>query len=238
MQKLEKTRSAELLLRCGVVGPLLFIVVFFIEGFTRPGYDPYHSMVSELSLSSWGWQQIANFLMCGTLMLAGTIGLRHISTSRWAVRVLTVTALGMLMAGVFQTDPGLAYPADAPHALPVGAHSWHGELHGIAGAIVFFSLPIATGFMAAWFGGRHDRPWLAYTLGTLIVGFATFMVSMAFPDGPAGVFQRLTIVTYFTWFSMLTRHFAQLLEQEQLSRAVAGAGTGRRTTVQLSGGRM
>jgi hypothetical protein len=65
MHNVEQIRSTEFLLRCGVVGPLLFIAVFLVEGLTRPGYDPYHSMVSELQLSGWGWQQIANFLMCG-----------------------------------------------------------------------------------------------------------------------------------------------------------------------------
>jgi hypothetical protein len=31
---IEKLRSTEFVLRCGVVGPLLFIVVFLIEGAT------------------------------------------------------------------------------------------------------------------------------------------------------------------------------------------------------------
>jgi hypothetical protein len=184
---------------------MLFVAVFFVEGFTRPDYDPYRSMVSELSLSAWGWQQIANFLLCGALMLAGTVGLRRTDTSRWAARVLTVTALGMLMAGVFVCDPGLAYPAGAPDAVPVGTGTWHGLLHGIAGAIVFFSLPVAMGLMAAWFGRRHELGWLAYTLASLVIGFAAFMASnvTAMHGGPAGVFQRLAIIAYFTWFSLL-----------------------------------
>jgi hypothetical protein len=147
-------------------------------------------------------------------MLAGVIGLRA-NGSRWAARVLTVTALGMLMAGVFVTDPGLAYPADAPHALPAGTHTWHGLLHGIAGAIVFFSLPIATGFTAAWFARQHERAWMAYSLATLAIGFTSFMVAMGNPDGPAGVYQRITIITYFTWFSLVALHFAQITHQQR-----------------------
>ena len=160
------------LLRCGIVGPLLFVAVFLIEGFMRPEYNPYRSMVSELSLSDWGWQQIANFLVCGMLMFAFTCGLPRVDTSRWATRILTVTAIGMLMAGVFVCDPGLAYPAGAPDALPVGTGTWHGQLHGIAGALVFFSLPLAIGFMAAWFARQADRRWFAYSIATLLIGFA------------------------------------------------------------------
>lgn len=149
MRFLTQKCRTEVLLGSGLVGPLLFIVVFLIEGFTRPDYDPYRNMVSELSLSSWGWQQIANFLMCGTLMLAFAIRLRRVDTSRWAARVLTLTALGMLMAGAFVCDPGLAYPAGAPDALPLAGGSWHNQLHGVAGFTVFFSLPIAIALMAA-----------------------------------------------------------------------------------------
>jgi hypothetical membrane protein len=209
----DQAMRTELLLRCGALGPLVFIAVFLVEGFTRPGYDPYHSMVSELALSSWGWQQIANFLLCGGAMLAGTIGLWRARTARLAAGVLTITALGMLLAGIFVTDPGLAYPADAPRALPEGAHTWHGLLHGLAGAIVFFSLPIATVIMAAWFGRRRQGRWLLYTLATLGVGFATFLISMADPAVPAGVFQRITIITYFTWLSMVLLHAANLQRQ-------------------------
>lgn len=209
-----KSRTA-LLLGSGVVGPLLFIVVFFIEGFTRPDYDSYRTMVSELSLSSWGWQQIANFLMCGTLMLAFAIGLRRVQTSRWAARVLTLTALGMLLAGMFAADPGLAYPAGAPDALPLGTGSWHGQLHAVAGFTVFFSLPIAIGLMAAWFGRQRDYSWLAYTLATLVIGFTSFMASniTAMHGGPAGLFQRVAIIAYFTWLSMLALHLNRVAQQ-------------------------
>jgi hypothetical membrane protein len=38
------------LLACGTVGPLVFIVVFLIEGATRPSYSTWHQFVSSLSL--------------------------------------------------------------------------------------------------------------------------------------------------------------------------------------------
>src|SRR5262245_19979914 len=49
----------------GVVGPLLFIVVFLLEGATRSGYDPVRYPVSSLSIGTRGWIQAANFLMVG-----------------------------------------------------------------------------------------------------------------------------------------------------------------------------
>jgi uncharacterized membrane protein len=74
----KKIRSTEFLLLCGVIGPLLFILVFLIEGATRPGYSAWRTDVSYLALSNQGWEQIANFIVCGSLCIAFAVGLRRI----------------------------------------------------------------------------------------------------------------------------------------------------------------
>src|SRR6266550_8344454 len=65
------------LLYAGVVGPLLFIVVFLLEGFTRPGYSQWRHYVSQLATGDGGWMQVVNFLVCGTLVIAFAIALRE-----------------------------------------------------------------------------------------------------------------------------------------------------------------
>src|SRR5260370_6809603 len=65
------------LLYAGVIGPLLFIVVFIVEGLTRPGYSAWRHYVSQLATGDGGWVQVVNFLVCGSLMVAFAIGLRH-----------------------------------------------------------------------------------------------------------------------------------------------------------------
>src|SRR5260370_12349612 len=65
------------LLYAGIVGPLLFIVVFLLEGFTRPGYSQWRNFVSQLATGDGGWVQVLNFLVCGTLVIAFAIGLRY-----------------------------------------------------------------------------------------------------------------------------------------------------------------
>jgi hypothetical protein len=139
--------------------------------------------------------------------------------------VLTVTAVGMLAAGVFVADPGLAYPAGAPDALPLGTGTWHGQLHALAGFTVFFSLPLACGLMAAWFGRqRAERKWMLYTLVTLALGFTAFMASniTAMHGGPAGLFQRMSIIAYFTWLSLVAPHLERARPGSQ-RQAAAGA---------------
>src|SRR5579864_7245742 len=71
------TRLTRLLLAGGVVGPALFIVVFLLEGATRPGYSAWRDYVSDLSLSNQGWKQIANFIVCGLLSAGFAWGLRR-----------------------------------------------------------------------------------------------------------------------------------------------------------------
>jgi len=62
LYSLTHSRLTLLLLAGGVIGPPLFIVVFLIEGATRPGYSAWRNYVSDLALSNQGWEQVANFL--------------------------------------------------------------------------------------------------------------------------------------------------------------------------------
>jgi hypothetical membrane protein len=201
--------STRVLTLCGALGAALFVGVFTLESATRPAYDALRNMVSELSLSDDGWMQIANFLMIGTLLLAFSTGLRRSLRGRrgatWGPRILRVTGIGMLMAGVFVCDPGLAYPAGAPAGLPLGTGSWHGQLHALAGFVVFFSLPAAVLVLARAFPGQ--RSWAVYSVATVMLAFAAFIASniSAMHDIPlAGLFQRVCIIIYLSWVAVLS----------------------------------
>ncbi len=53
----------------GMIGSALFVTVFTLEGWLRPGYDWRSTFISELSIGPRGWVQIVNFIMLGTLFL-------------------------------------------------------------------------------------------------------------------------------------------------------------------------
>ena len=72
----EQPLAMRLLLFCGIIGPLLFIVVFLIEGATRADYNPLRYPVSSLSIGDLGWIQATNFLMVGLLLFAFAIDAR------------------------------------------------------------------------------------------------------------------------------------------------------------------
>src|SRR5689334_23108145 len=132
------TRLTMLLLAGGVVGPILFIVVFLIEGATRPGYSPWRNYVSQLSTGEGGWVQIANFIMCGLLTLGFALALWSSSTRSagrfaWGPALLTIFSLDLILAGIFVTDPALGYPPGSP--LGPQGQTAHGAIHGVAGLL-------------------------------------------------------------------------------------------------------
>jgi hypothetical protein len=147
-------------------GAIRFPIVALIEGATRPGYNPWTHYVSELSLSECGWTQIANFIICGLLIIGAAIGLgwalRPGPGSLWGPRLVAAFGTSLLVAGVFVTDPSHGYPADA---VVTGPQTGHGTIHGINGPICFRLLP-AAGWVFARYFWRISPKWAR--LSTLV----------------------------------------------------------------------
>src|SRR5215831_12514647 len=130
-QTLNVPLVTRLLIACGAVGPLLFVIVLLIEGATRPGYSAWHNYGSSLSLGDQGWMQIVNFLVCGVLILGFAVGLRRVFHSGrgsvWGPLLLGVFGMSLIVAGLFVTDPSLGYPAGT---YTHGPQTLHGTIHG------------------------------------------------------------------------------------------------------------
>jgi hypothetical membrane protein len=199
-----------LLLYAGVIGPLVFIVVFLIEGLTRPGYSAWRHYVSQLATGPGGWVQVVNFLVCGTLVIAFAVGLRGATRSIAAPILLGLFGVSLLVAGTFSTDPALGYP---PGAATV--HTTHGMIHGFAGLGAFSLLPATTFVTAAWFARHGSKRWFWYSLAVGLTMIVTFIASTTFsamdgaglmPNAPTGFFQRVAIIAGWTWISMVALH--------------------------------
>lgn len=196
---MEPDASTRWLATCGVVGAALFVVVFAIDGATRPGYDARLHPVSALSLGEGGWVQIANFLAAGALFVAASVGwhraLEGGAGAKWAPRLLATVGLGLMAAGVFVTDPELGYP---PGVVSEG-YSWHGNLHGLAALFVFGALT-ALGFVFARRLRQEGRPrWAnaSAAAGILVLAFfiATGIAAALPAGGPVGLLQRVSVVS-------------------------------------------
>ena len=230
MDGLKKIRITEFLLLCGVIGPPLFYVVLLIEGATRPGYSAWRVAGSYLALSDQGWEQIANFVVCGSLCIAFAIGLRRVwptgTASVWGPRLVGLFGLGLVIAGVFVTDPGWGYPAGAP--IGGSEQTWHGWIHGINGLLLFLVvLPAACFVLARRFAGSpKDRRWATYSwmTGALILfislPFGTFVVPLAESAGfpmVDGLVQRVEILIGWSWLALVALH---LWREVRLARSL------------------
>jgi hypothetical protein len=201
----ERPVAIPLLLACGAIGPLLFIVVFLILGATRPHYSAWQIPVSSLSIGEAGWTQMTNFMVCGALVFGFAIGLRRVlRTGRgsiWGPILLGIFGLCLIGAGIFVTDPGLGYPPGASTTPTV-----HGTLHNVLSLFVFASL-IAACFVLA----RRDaadpaeRGWAWYSVATGLLVAVLFVLTgvVAVQGGPAGIVQRICIIVGWSWIAVL-----------------------------------
>lgn len=202
------------LLHAGIVGPLSFIALFFVEGFTRPGYSQWRNLVSQLATGPFGWMQVLNFLLCGALVMACAIGMRSaLRGTRGSIGVpllMGMFATALLVAGIFVTDPSQGYPVGAPEV-----HTTHGLIHGFAGLAAFLTLA-ATAFAMSWHfsADSRQRRWMVYSISIgvfIMVSFpASFVLSAQLPGSPGGVFQRITIISGWMWLAAVAWHVSQV----------------------------
>jgi hypothetical membrane protein len=210
---MDDRRMTRWLLLAGVIGPVLFVVVFLVEGWTRPGYDPTRMFVSGLSLTDAGWQQVANFVITGLLFLAAAVGWRRAMPDGPGCRsgpiLIGLVGIGLVGAGIFVTDPGFGYPPGTPGGFPRGS-SLHSSLHQVASILVFGGLPAAIFVLARRFRGEGSR-WAAYSLASGIAMVVTFVAAFAFLD-LTGLLQRVSIVIGFGWVARVSWRFRSQAE--------------------------
>ena len=207
-----RSLTERLLLSGGTIGALVFIVVLLVEGATRPGYDAWHHPISTLSLGKDGWMQIANFLVCGVLLVGFAVGVRLAFRPGpggvWGPILLGISGLSLVLAGIFSVDPSLGYP---PGAAPTS--TVHGGIHLLVSNVGVISMLAAYVVLARRFWGDSGwRAWAVFCIaaGMLTVTFAiaTSMATSTAADAPFGLFQRLSTVSSWGALSVLALRLA------------------------------
>jgi hypothetical membrane protein len=121
----------------GIIAPVIFVLVFTIEGYYRPNYSWVRNFISELSIGDRGWIQITNFLVFGGLIFIFGLGMYREFQKRNILfsgpTILIIIAGSYFISGLFITDPGTVFTKQK---------SVHGIIHGVFGAIVFTLMPI------------------------------------------------------------------------------------------------
>ena len=189
-----------------MIGPALFVAIFTLEGWLRPGYSSRGMFVSELALGPRGWIQIVNFIVFGILFLVFARGVAAEfpdgKASRWGPILLTIIGISFLASGPLVMDPV---------TVPPDQMSLHGKLHmNLFGALVFSLSPVSCFVFLRRF--REDPKWRSLGWWTLAAGIITVAVVVVMAAGPTqapaapnafnawrGLIQRTLIVTYTPW---------------------------------------
>ncbi len=216
-----RRRWARLGAAAGVAAALLFVGVFLIEGWLRPGYSATGMFVSELSLGPRGWVQIASFVLTGLLIVVFARGVAVVLEGGVAGAsgplLLQVIGVALIASGPFVTDPSAMF----------SQRSVHGIVHGVFGAVVFSLAPVSSLVLHRRF--RRDPDWGSLAGWTLAVTVSMLVeiVLLKVAEQPSsslfawkGLIQRVILISYFGWIVTVA------LRLRRLTAAARGAAGG------------
>ncbi|TMF70836.1 MAG: DUF998 domain-containing protein [Chloroflexi bacterium] len=188
-----KVNTTAALLACGAVAGPLFLVVVFIQAFTRRGFSMTIHPPSLLSLGDGGWIQVANFIVCGLLFVAAGAGLRRATRATWGPILIACVGAGMVIGGLFSADPGLGFPAGAPAGQPT-TMTWHAMLH-LTGFGIGYSALVAACFVYA------RRYWYSAIVGGVTALCFVYVMSGLSHGNLIPLW--LALVVGWTWISII-----------------------------------
>lgn len=160
-----------LLLAGIVLGPLFYVVVI-AQMLTRTGFDFTRQPMSLLALGEGGWVQTANFWLAGILGIVFAIGLLGLGRGLpviIAAILLLVFGIGIIIAGIFPSDPSMGFPPGAPEGVPE-TMSRNAQLHGLGFMVSFTALMLAI----AAFG-------IMFWASSIPLALASFIVALLIP---------------------------------------------------------
>jgi hypothetical membrane protein len=197
-----RSRLAEPLrffLLAGIIGPILFILVFTVDGSLTKGYSPLEQAISALGAVGlpFAWVQNTNFIVFGLSLMAFAIGfcwrMRDVLGRGWrsaCTGLFLLTGLAMAASGIFR----------------LGSSPLIETLH-LSGFIVVFSSLLSVLFLLAvlWWQIPAWRGTGRYTLvsALLTVGAFIALATVANPLSLGGLFQRLLVLCAFSWYVVM-----------------------------------
>lgn len=186
----------------GVVSPPLFVVVYTLAGFLRPGYSPVHQAVSDLGVGSNSWLVDVSGVITGLLLIGFAVNfaalLRPVLHQgwRWLIAVLfALHGLGLVIAGIFTEAPSTVM------------------IHWLVGANLAFFGPVIA-FLISGLVLRRATRWRRWGTALLIGSLLTLaLVVITFwvfsPGTPlaslklGGLMERVVLIEVEAWYVAL-----------------------------------
>ncbi|WP_051799306.1 DUF998 domain-containing protein [Catenuloplanes japonicus] len=196
----------------GAAAPLVLLGGLLADGVTRAGYAPIRHGVSQLTLGDRGGTARLLFVVCGALltMAALTGARRRRYGPRWQWRLLVLTGAGLMLAGLFPTDPALGYPPGALDGV-----SMSGVVHQVGGTMLFGGVTAAAVVAGRSARRRGERRWatVCFTVACATAGLACaagvvfrLMQRDIVGRGPAGLLELLSMGCGLCWVAGVMVH--------------------------------
>jgi hypothetical membrane protein len=193
---------------CGVIAPILFVLIVVVVGALVTGYSHMTQQVSDLGAyvlyGSYALLQNLNFCAFGILVVAFAIGLKQeLSSSRIMTTSLALCGALFFLVGFFP---------DQPTPWPAAAHYLLAQLSGLSILISeFFAWrrlrrPVAN-------EGDTWRRYSTFSLASFVLAIISFLVYTIFgqPGSPViGLLQRVMGFFVLLWIEVMALRLLQL----------------------------
>lgn len=189
---------------CGIVAPIIFILLVVVASILRPGYSQTYNFLSDLGIGHYATIQNINFVIFGLLTIGFALGLqgglpspkgRALKAGVWLV---LISGLGVLFAGVFPEN----YLGGSPH--------------NIVSATAFLTIIAAQ--LLIWRGlkNANDAVWGRYRTYSLISGFLSIILLLvlrvAIGGDYQGLAQRAFLAVPWIWIEVTALRLYSLIK--------------------------
>ena len=186
---------------------LLFLLLLVVLHIIKSELDPTWRMISEYALGKNGWIMVLAFLVWALSFISLFFAIRSYIQKRLGklgLIALWISALGILIAAIFITDPVTASPEEITTS---------GMLHNLGGTLGM-AMPLATILVGLslmknpeWANAR--RP-VYFSTGLTLIGFLVSFISLGVflsetngvfnETTPVGIPMRFEVVSYCIWY--------------------------------------
>ena len=189
---------------------LAFLALLALLHVLKPELDPSWRMVSEYEIGRHGWLMTVAFLCLAVGTAAIVPAVRHDVTDR-AGRVglvfLAISAIGMVMGGIFVSDPITAAKDEL---------TTHGNLHGVGTMLGIPGFVVASVLIGRslrrnprWADARRAVTWSTRLVWLSVLAFVASMAVMYDGEFDADVVigwqNRLAVVAFAVWVVTIGR---------------------------------
>ncbi|ETT66715.1 DUF998 domain-containing protein [Paenibacillus sp. FSL H8-0457] len=205
------TVTASIFALVSIFSGALFVLLLCSLHLLQPEFDPTWRFISEYALGDFGWMMHLAFGLLALAQISVAITIfPHIRTVTGYIGlvILGISAIGVIIAGIFVTDPISVSPDDA---------TFSGSMHSI-GAMLDYT-PLAA-LLISLSLCRLDvwRPMKRVMLTIAMIAIVAMLVFVLQipqdgqfgPEVLAGMFGRFLILAEITWLIVVGVHGAKL----------------------------